>query len=132
MFWIKFGLLVLIVFLFNLLIRICLRRLFKIERDKQKWLSYKHINKLHRKVDWTVSVITLIILVVALYFLNAREYSINAYLITGLLLTLPQIGVKAFFEWRYSKVQKLFILTVSDMLIFTIAILSVIQLDLLN
>src|SRR5699024_10026027 len=94
MFWIKFGLLVLIVFLFNLLIRICLRRLFKIERNKQKWLSYKHINKLHRKVDWTVSVITLIILVVALYFLNAREYSINAYLITGLLLTLPQIGVK--------------------------------------
>lgn len=132
MLWVNFGLVVLTYILLNSLVRICLRKLLKIERRKQKRLSYNYINKLHRKVDLTVKAISSIILAFTVYILKSQGYSINAFLITALGFTLVQLVVKAFFEWRYSQIQKLSILTVSDMLISTIAVISVIQLGLLN
>lgn len=132
MVWINFGLLLLTIFLLKSLVRICLRKMLKIERKKQNRLLYNYINKLHRKVDLIVTVIGSFILAITLYSLEIQGYSINAFLIAGLLFILVQLGITAFFEWRYSEIPKEYILIVSDMLIVTIVIISVIRLGLFN
>lgn len=132
MFLIKLAGLILTILILSLLSRIYLRRLFNIRKERENWFAYKHFNQLHKYVERIVKFFSIWILVILLYFLNMKEASINAYLLTVLFLILLQMGVKAFFEWRYSKVHNLYILSLSDMLIYTIFILGTVQLNLLQ
>jgi len=132
-FWIKFGLIVIIVFTVISLVKLLLRKLFNIEKVKKEFFSYNHINELHRKIDTGLrifSVITLILLtfVVLFYF----EDLIYLILIVPIVLVVMDYMVKAYFEWKYTQYPKQSILTLTEMLLILIAIIIVFELKLLG
>lgn len=131
MFWLKFGLIVFSIFLLVSLVRISLRKIFKIEKVKRESFSYNHVNKLHRKIDWTLRIILIITYIILMYLLIYQEYSLtNIFLITLLLFTVAEYVVRAIFELKYTQNPKQSILTISEMIIWIIVIILIIQLDL--
>ncbi|NQD67951.1 DUF4181 domain-containing protein [Bacillus haikouensis] len=127
MFWVKFGLIAIIVFVLISTVKFLLRKIFKVEKVKRTFFSYNHINDSHRKVDkWvrTFTVITLIIL--AILVINYKELS-YLYLIGVITLLTVDYTIRAFFEMKYSKHPKQAILTLAEMFLMLIAILIVFQ-----
>ncbi|MFJ5624610.1 DUF4181 domain-containing protein [Peribacillus loiseleuriae] len=70
MFWIKVGLIAIIVFVVISIIKLLLRKLLKIEKVKKRVFSYNHINELHQKIDKGLRIfsVTLILLSYVLLF----------------------------------------------------------------
>ncbi|MFA1821802.1 DUF4181 domain-containing protein [Virgibacillus oceani] len=76
--------------------------------------SYNHINGLHRKVDWGLRSISMIILLFFLgYIISNSNISIYLIVIVVVLLTVCDYIVRAFFEWKYSEEPKQSILTIT-------------------
>lgn len=133
MFWVKFGLIVLIVFVLTLIVKVILRKLLKIEKEKIEFFSYNHINELHRKIDKGLKIISSITLILLLYVVLFYYYdSMYLFFIALIFFTVLESVVKAYFEWKYSKSPKQSILTLSEMFLYLIAIVIVIQFELLG
>lgn len=133
MFWIKFGLIALIVFILTSIVKLLLRKLLNIEKVKKEFFSYNHINELHRKIDKGLrifSVITLILLSFVLLFYF--EDLIYLILIAPIVLMVLDYTVRAFFEWKYTQYPKQSILTLTEMVLILIAIIIVIELKILG
>lgn len=78
---------------------------YKMGADKKKWFSYNHINKLHKKIDWTLSIIYMISLIVSAIFFYTKPLLISIILA---VFVLSQISVQAFIEWKFSENRKNF------------------------
>ncbi|MEL3971663.1 DUF4181 domain-containing protein [Rossellomorea oryzaecorticis] len=126
MFWMKFSITVIGVFMLISIVKLVLRKLFKIEKVKREWFSYNHINELHGKIDMWIGVITSISLVSFSWFLLFyNEDLMYLFLIVAGFFTMVDYGVKAFFEWKHSEFPKQAILTMAEMTILVTAILTV-------
>ena len=127
MFWIKFGLIVVLVFVCILIAKLLLRKLFKIKKVKKEFFSYNYINELHRKVDMGLklfsTVTTILLLSVWFYF----EEFIYLILIAVIIFAVLDYLVRAFFEWRYTQYPKQSILTLTEMFLILLAIIIVYQ-----
>lgn len=133
MFWIKFGLIVIIVFVLISIVKFLLRHLLKIEKVKKELFSFNHVNELHRKIDKglrTFSTITLLILTCVLVVF----YPDFMYLFLIAIMTFMVLDylVRAFFEWKYTQHPKQAILTLTEMCLIVLAIILVIELKLLG
>ena len=130
MFWIKYALIVGIVFVCIFIAKLLLRKLFKIKKIKSKILFNNHINELHKKVDMRLkifSTITMIILLFVMsFYFQISQYSI---LIAILFFAVLDYLVRAFFEWKYTKYPKQSILTLTEIFLIVIAVIVVIQLN---
>lgn len=133
MFWIKFCLIVLIIFVLISIVQLLLRNLLKIDKVKKEFFSYNYINNLHRKIDKglrTFSAITLITLsYVLLFYYEDLIYLIFVAVI--FFMTLDYL-VRAFFEWKYTQYPKQSILTLTEILLILIAIIIVFEFQLLG
>ncbi|MGH2316359.1 DUF4181 domain-containing protein [Planococcus sp. SE5232] len=132
MVWLKIGLSLVILFILMAVVKSALRKLFKIEKEKTEWFSYNHVNKTHKKIDWVVRVLSSMVLIIVLYLVIFKEYSVIFYLIPVVLLLVIDYAVRAFFEWKYSDHPKQAILTIGEMVVFATALAMAIQYDLLN
>ncbi|WP_433748066.1 DUF4181 domain-containing protein [Falsibacillus pallidus] len=99
-----------------------LRKIFKVER--MKWFSYNHVNERHKKIDWTIR-ISVIVLLVFQFALNAKNGFINTpwYLQTYNLLFIFIIfteAVRAFMEKKYAKNKKQYLVTAYQLLFICI------------
>ena len=121
MFWIKLAFFVLIVFVLNTIVKLLLRKLMKIEKEKKSFFSYNHINELHRKIDWVIRITSTIVLIVINSLIIIEDYSINLLIITSFFYIVLDYAVRAFFECKYSKNPKQYILTISEGVLFLIA-----------
>lgn len=133
MFWIKFGLIAIIVFVLISTVKLLLRNLLKIEKVKKEFFSFNHINELHRKIDKvlrTFSAITLVILTYVLLFYY--EDLIYLILIAAIVFMVLDYMIRAFFEWQYTQYPKQSILTLTEMCLILIAIIIVIEFKLLG
>jgi Domain of unknown function (DUF4181) len=133
MFWVKFSLIAIIVYVLIVIIQFILRKVFNIRKVKKGFFSYNHINELHRIVDrWIrrTNAITFIILIwVSLYYDEAFTY----LLIVGVVFFLVvDYAVRSFFELKYSEFPKQAILTLAEMFLILIAIFIVFQFGLLG
>jgi hypothetical protein len=109
------------------IVKLILRKLFKIEKLKKDWFSYNHINELHGKIDKWIRIITPITLISFSWFLLFyNEDLIYLFLIGVVFFTVVDYGVRAFFEWKHSEYPKQAILTMAEMLILVTAILTMI------
>ena len=131
MIWIKFALFVLVVFVLDAIVKLLLRKSLKIEKGKKSFFSYNHINELHRKIDWAIRITSTIVLIVTNILVIIEGYSINLILITSIFYLVLDSAVRAIFECKYSKNPKQYILTVSEGVLFLLAIVIVIYFDLL-
>ncbi|ANU09626.1 hypothetical protein A1A1_16635 [Planococcus antarcticus DSM 14505] len=132
MVWLKIGLSFVILFVWMSLVKFSLKKIFKIEKEKQGWVSYNHINKLHQKVDWTVRITAMLALITIIYLLMFIEYPLNFFWGAWILLTVIDYSVRGFFEWKYSDNPKQSILTMGEMVILVIGIVVILQFDMLN
>lgn len=73
--------------------------------DKKKWFSYNYINKLHKKIDWTLRIAAGISIIGSAIFFYNQPFLISIILAA---LVVSQIGVQAFIEWKYSSNRKNF------------------------
>jgi hypothetical protein len=126
-FWVKFSLVTIIVFVLISIVKFLLRKIFKIEKVKKDFFSYNHINELHRKVDKWIRTITLITLTILGVLAIYNEHLTHFYLIGVVFLLAMDYAVRAFFEFKYSEYPKQAILTLSEMVLMLTSILIVFQ-----
>ncbi|MGG4169306.1 DUF4181 domain-containing protein [Rossellomorea vietnamensis] len=127
MFGLKFIFIALIVFALISLVKIILRKMFKIEKVKKEFFSNNYINDLHRKVDTWVRRLTGLTLAI-LILVQINNEAFHYLLILGLIFTsMLDYGVKAFFEYRYSEVPKQAILTLAELFLVLTAVVTVLQ-----
>lgn len=131
MFWIKFGLTMLIVFVLISIVNFILRKLLKIEKVKKEFFSTNYINDLHRKVgNWSRYSIAIITLLIWVLFI----YNENLTYLVFIGVTVPlalDYTVKAFFEVKYGEYPKQAILTLTEMTLMITSIIIVLQFELL-
>ncbi|WP_349773687.1 DUF4181 domain-containing protein [Sutcliffiella horikoshii] len=132
MFWLYFAFIVVIVLTIMYVVRFLLRRAFSIDKSKKDFFSYNHINDLHRKVDWGIRLIILVVNLVLFFMIIEDIVPIYFVVIALLVLIIVDRLVHAFFEWKYSDNPKDAILTLSDMIIMVIAVVLVSSMNLLN
>lgn len=133
MFWIRFGLIVIIVFVLISIVKFLLRNLLKIEKVKKEFFSFNHVNESHRKIDKglrTISTITLLALTCVLLFFYPNF--IYLFLIAVIAFTVLDYMVRAFFEWKYTQYPKQAILTLTEMGLILLAIIIVVEFKLLG
>jgi hypothetical protein len=126
-FWIKFSIVVIIVFILISIVKLVLRKLFKIEKIKREWFSYNHINDLHGKIDKWIRITTTVNMIVFSWVLVFYGKDLlYLFLIGVVFFAVVDYGVRAFFEWKHSEYPKQAILTVAEMLILVTAIMTLI------
>lgn len=76
---------------------------YRMGASKKKWFSYNHINKFHKKVDWTLRIVFVISLIICTILFNSQPFI--TFIIFGFFI-LTQIGAQAYIEWRYSDNRK--------------------------
>jgi hypothetical protein len=133
MFWVKFGLIAIIVFVLISIVKLLLRKLLKIEKVKKELFSYNHINELHRKIEKGLRIFSTIALILLSYVLLFYfEDLIYLVLIAVIVFMVLDYMVRAFFEWRYTQYPKQSILTLTEMFLVLIALIIVIEFKLLG
>lgn len=132
MFWLNFASIVLIISALIIVVRLFLRKTFNIEKEEKAFFSYNYINDFHKKIDWAIRITSIITLIITFYLIIYQDYSLNLFLIALVIFTGIDYAVRAFFEWRYTQNPKQSILTISEMFILVIALIIIIQFDLLN
>lgn len=133
MFWIRFGLIVIIVFVLISIVKFLLRNLLKIEKVKRDFFSFNYINESHRKFDIglrTFSAITLLIITCVLLFYYPDL--IYLFLFAVVAFMVLDYLVRAFFEWKYTQYPKQAILTLTEMGLILLAIIIVVEFKLLG
>lgn len=109
-----------------------IRRMFNIPKVSEDDPSRNYVKQLHREVDkpfkdYSLVIIFLVLVVDLLYF----PESYNLIIITVLILTFIRMMIRAFFEWKYSKYPKQFILTLTEIFILLVVVIVVAKFNLL-
>ena len=123
MIWLKLAFFLLIVFVLNTIVKLLLRKLLKIEKEKKYFFSYNHINELHRKIDWAIRITSTIAFIVINILIIIEDYSINLIINASFFYIVLDYAVRAFFECKYSQNPKQYILTISEGALILIAII---------
>ena len=131
MFLIKLAFLVLIVFGVNVVVKLILRKVLKLEKEKKEFFSYNYFNDSHRKIDWGIR-ITAVITIIATNIMVVFENYPNYFLLIPIFFIGLEFLVKVFFERKYSQNPKQYILTLSEgvLMFLTIAIFILLNLNL--
>ncbi|MDX1806528.1 MAG: DUF4181 domain-containing protein [Paenisporosarcina sp.] len=123
---VKLAIFMLVVFGVIAVVKLVLRKVLRIEKEKNAFLSYNHINDLHRKIDWGIR-ITAVIAIVTINILVFYENYPIYFLLLPISLSGLDYPVRAFFEKKYSKNPKQYILTLSEGILMLLAIVIFIQ-----
>ncbi|GAA0459744.1 DUF4181 domain-containing protein [Alkalibacillus silvisoli] len=125
-------LIILSVVIFMEVISMLLRKALKVEKVKTGFRYYK-INELHGKVSWGLRILNLVsFIIIFFYFSNTPNPQF--YILIGIIvgLSIIEIVVNAFFEWKHSSTPRRAIVSMGEAFIILIAVAVVIQFDLLN
>lgn len=130
-FWLKLLFLIavlsLAIFLFNAL----MRKLLKVERPKA--FSYNHVNDTHKKIDWSIRILFIFLMLVG-GFINATRLDEETYLFLEtwfLLFVLVFITetIRAVMERKYAKNPNAYLYTVSQMVFAMLLVIFVFSTD---
>ncbi|MEY9976409.1 cation transport ATPase [Lysinibacillus sp. RC79] len=133
---INFELRTLILFLIVLVLVIStfgfvIRKLLGVER--KKWFSYNHLNERHKKLDWTVRIIFLSLLLISSYYMIYNDtVGIPWYFETWFILIIFLITsemLRAFMEWRYADNKRDFVVTIAEMMFMISIVFLTIKTD---
>lgn len=125
---IKLAIFVLVVFGVIALLKLILRKVLKIEKEKNSFFSYNHLNDLHRKIDWGIRIISVITIITTNILVVFENYP-NYFLLLPIFLIGLDYPIRAFFERKYSKNPKQYILTLSEGVLMLLAIVIFIQIN---
>ncbi|WP_370043421.1 DUF4181 domain-containing protein [Lysinibacillus sp. RC79] len=108
-----------------------IRKLLGVER--KKWFSYNHLNERHKKLDWTVRIIFLSLLLISSYYMIYNDtVGIPWYFETWFILIIFLITsemLRAFMEWRYADNKRDFVVTIAEMMFMISIVFLTIKTD---
>ncbi|QBP42767.1 DUF4181 domain-containing protein [Paenisporosarcina antarctica] len=123
---------VLTTFIVTTVVKHFLRKILNIEKEKKEFFSYNHINKLHGKIDWVIRISSMLLIIIISSLSIYQQYPLTFFLIAMIIYIGIDQGVRAFFEWKYSQNPKQYILTISEMIVLMISILTIMQFNLFS
>ncbi|WP_093061004.1 DUF4181 domain-containing protein [Psychrobacillus sp. OK028] len=129
--WVNFAFIVLVVLVLNTFFKLLFRKSFNIEKEQGSFFSNKHFNEWHRKIDWGIRFTSFIAFIFTTNLIFIEGYSINVLLITSFCYIGIDYVVRAFFERKFARNTKQYILTISEGVIIMLALLIVFKFDLL-
>lgn len=127
--WLALLLLLAIVMLLFLLFNAVMRKWLQVE--KKKLFSYNHINEKHKKMDWTIRVVFLVVLLLGNFINVTREpmewfWFFETWFLLIVFIVVSET-VRAVMEWKYAVNKKDYIFTISQLIFGVLLILTVIQ-----
>ncbi|WP_145543223.1 DUF4181 domain-containing protein [Virgibacillus sp. SK37] len=127
-FWLRLILLFAIIWFLLFLFHTIMRKWLKVEKKKGNLFSYNHVNKKHKKIDWTIRFITLVVLLVTYVVTIMREsmdmiWFLQPWFILFIFIGVSEI-VRAMMERKYAENPNEYKLTISQV-IFTFMLLLI-------
>lgn len=119
------GVILLTTIIINIAVKLILRRLLSIKKERLKIFSHNYFNKLHRNIDRVVRYMSLITQIVLLYYVIFHDSFIRILFGSIIFFFILQSLIQAIFEWKYSPTPKKSILTFSEMIIWTVGFISI-------
>lgn len=126
-FWLKFFLFLFALWLVMFLFGRIVRRILKVE--KKKMFSYNHLNERHKKIDWTIRIVFIVVMFVGA-IINSSRFPLNPILFLEpyfllIMLVFSTEIVTAVMEWKYAENRNAYIFTVLQLIFIAILLLSV-------
>ncbi|WP_260508235.1 DUF4181 domain-containing protein [Cytobacillus firmus] len=124
-FWPKLLLLITIVGALMYFFELSLRKRLKVE--KKNFFSNYHINDKHKKVDWTIRISFLVILLNGAGINIERDpleslWFLEPWFLLIVIIVTTEMG-RAFMEWKYTENRKAFVVTICQ-LVFILIVFS--------
>lgn len=129
--WMKFFLFLLTISLAMFLFGVVGRRILKVERKKM--FSYNHLNEQHKKIDWIIRIISIVVLIIG-GIVNISRHPLppilflQPYILMFLFILMTEI-VTAIMEWKYAKNRNAYIFTVAQLIFIILILLTIFMTD---
>ncbi|MBU8878816.1 DUF4181 domain-containing protein [Bacillus sp. FJAT-29790] len=124
-FWMNLILLLASVFILLIAFNTIMRKWLKI-KEKNKFFSYNHINEKHKKIDWTIRIITIVILLLG-YVMAWIEFS-QSWLIIFIFIVVSET-IRAVMERKYAENPNAYKLTISQIVFILILFFTLFKTD---
>ncbi|MFP3847055.1 DUF4181 domain-containing protein [Priestia filamentosa] len=117
-FGLRFISLLAIVLLLGVSFNIIMRKWLKVER--KKLFSYNHVNEKHKKIDWTMRMITIASILLG-FIINMSRAStdwfwfLQSWVVLFIFIVVSET-VRAVMEKKYAKILNAYKLTISELL----------------
>ena len=132
-FWLKLFLLVVFVLAAGYSFNAIMRKWLKVEKPKR--FSYNHVNNLHKKIDWSLRGLFVVLLLLG-YFVNSERIwnsqepilLLQTWVLLFALVVSTEI-VRAFMEWKYDENSNAYLVTISSLIFLAILVSSIFMTD---
>ena len=133
LFMVKLVVLFIVTFALMHMAKFFMRKIFHLPTIREDDPSRNYVRQRHELVDKPFRdyayVILFILLIVNLMYFPASNQLLPAAV---LLLLFLRMSIKAFFEWKYFKYPKQYLLTITEIVVLFIVIMTVMKFDLLS
>lgn len=129
--WLKLFLLLAIIFLLLGIFNITMRRILRVERPK--FFSYNHVNERHKKIDWIIRGICIVVIVIGTFINLVRvPQEPILFLEPGIVVIIFAFiagAVRAVMERRYAKNPNAYLYTASQLAFVAVLVVSLYTTD---
>lgn len=122
----KFTIIIIVIFALNSGIQFFFRKVLHLEKKRISW-SYNYVNGLHRKIDWCLRIVFLVLSLIVLSQIFYYDAMPSLLLIVLMIQIGIECSVRMLFEWKASPEPKRAILTGSEGLFFTLLLFFAFQ-----
>lgn len=131
-FFLRLALIFIVTFILINIAKFLVRKIFNIQKVSEDDPSQNYVEQRHREVDkpfrdYSLVILFVILVVNLIYF----PESYNLIMISVLTFAFIRMMIKAFFEWKYAKYPRQFILTLTDIVILLVVVIIVVKFNLL-
>ena len=125
-FWLKMILVIVIITFLTYILTELIRRWLKVE--KKKMFSPNHVNDMHKKIDWTLRIVFLAVLLVYAFYIVERGFSYRIWFLEPWFILFISIivteSVRAFMEWKYAENKKNYIFTLCQLALTILIVIT--------
>ncbi|GAB3056353.1 DUF4181 domain-containing protein [Virgibacillus ainsalahensis] len=130
-FWPNLILLLAIILLLMVLFNTIMRKWLRIK--KKKFFSYNHVNEKHKKIDWTIRITTIVVILLGYIITITRGpmdmiWFLQPWFILFIFMIVSET-VRAVMERKYAENPNAYKLTISQIVFFLILLFTLFMTD---
>jgi hypothetical protein len=126
-FWLKLLLFLVIVVLLYVSFNTIMRKFLNVER--RKFFSYNHVNEKHKRIDWTIRIVTIVIIFFT-FPINITRDPIDFWFLQPWFILFISLSVSdtvsAVMEWKYATNSNRYKLTIAQLIFNIILVITLI------